>query len=248
MVQVIHVARDITERKQMEKMRDQFVFTVTHELRTPFVSIKGYVDLALSSEPGAISKEVESQLHVAKRNTDRLLSLVNDLLDVQRMQAGRLQLNLQTIDFKKVMDSCIEEIQPMITAGKLSLRTEAPKADLLIQGDEIRLCQVMMNLLSNATKFSPEGGEVTVHVEEEKETIKVYVSDRGIGIKQEDLKRVFEPFSAIQKTSYVRGTGLGLSITKGLIEAHGGQIWAESLGEGKGATFTFTLPRSKEVS
>jgi PAS domain S-box-containing protein len=240
--------QDVVRRKETEKMRAQFISTVTHELRTPLVSIKGYVDLALSSEPGVISKEVESQLQVAKRNTDRLLSLVNDLLDVQCIQAGRLQLNLQPTDFKKVVDSCIREIEPLVADKKQNLRQAVPEGKLLIQGDEVRLCQVLMNLLSNATKFSPEGSEVALHVEEEGETVKVSVSDNGIGISKEDLPRAFESFAAIQKPSYIKGTGLGLSVTKGLVEAHGGKIWVESPGEGKGATLTFTLPRIKEAS
>ena len=240
------IIRDVTERLAIERMRDRFISTVTHELRTPLVSIKGYVDLALSAEPGQMSKEVESRLQVAKRNTDRLLSLVNDLLDVQRMQAERLQLEIQPTDFNKVVDSCMTEIQPLLEEKKLSLRLEVPEGELRTEGDQTRLCQALMNLLSNAAKFSPEGSEVTLHVEEENESIKVQVSDRGIGIRKEDLKRVFEPFAAIEKPDYVKGTGLGLSITKGLVEAHGGRIWAESEGEGKGATFTFTLPRRKE--
>lgn len=260
------IVRDVTERKEMEKLRQratvtlledaigrrelenmkaQFISVITHELRTPLVSIKGYMDLAISEGPEKMSKEVESELQVVRSNTDRLLSLVNDLLDVQRMQAGRLQLNLQPTDFKKVIDSCITEIQPMLTARRLSLKVEVPEAELLIQGDKTRLCQVMMNLLSNATKFSLEGSEVTLDVEEQGETVKVSLSDSGIGISKEDLLRIFEPFTAIQKPSYIKGTGLGLNITKGLVEAHGGKIWAESDGEGKGATFIFTLPKQE---
>jgi signal transduction histidine kinase len=242
------VVVDVSDRKRIEEMRDRFISTVTHELRTPLVSIKGYVDLALSEKPGSMSKEVEGELLVAKRNTDRLLSLVNDLLDVQRMQAGRLELNLQATDLKKIIDSCIVEIQPMLTEKKMSLKLEVSEAPMPIQGDPVRLSQVLMNLLSNAAKFSPEGGEVTVHVEEETETIKLSVADVGIGIRPEDLGRLFEPFSAIQQPSWVKGTGLGLSISKGLVEAHGGKIWAESAGEGKGATFTFTLPKLKEAT
>ncbi len=205
---------DAVRRKELEKMKTQFISAVTHELRTPLVSIKGYVDLALSAGPGQMSKEVEAELQVVKRNTDRLLSLVNDLLDVDRMQAGRLQLNLQPMDFKKVIDSCMNEIRPLVADRKLSLRLEAPEGKLLIQGDEVRLSQVLMNLLSNATKFSPEDSEVTLHVEEKNESIKVQVSDTGIGIRKEDLERVFEPFAAIEKPRYIKGTGLGLSVAK----------------------------------
>ncbi len=242
------ILEDAIRRKELEKMKNQFISAVTHELRTPLVSMKGYMDLALSAGPGQMSKEVESRLQVVKRNTDRLLSLVNDLLDVQRMQAGRLQLEIQPTDFNKVVDSCLTEIQPLLEEKKLSLRLEVPEGELRIEGDQARLCQALMNLLSNAAKFSPEGSEVTLHVEEENESIKVQVSDKGIGIRKEDLKRVFEPFTAIEKPTYVKGTGLGLSITKGLVESHGGRIWAVSEGEGKGATFSFTIPKRKEVA
>jgi signal transduction histidine kinase len=150
------------------------------------------------------------------------------------------------MDFKKVTDSCIREIQPLLADKKLDLKQEIPEGRILIQGDEIRLCQVLMNLLSNAAKFSHEGNEVTLHVEEKNSTVKVWISDNGIGIRKEDLPRIFEPFAAIKKPSYIKGTGLGLSVTKGLVEAHGGKIWAESPGEERGATFTFTLPKPKE--
>ncbi|MCJ7506123.1 PAS domain S-box protein [Candidatus Bathyarchaeota archaeon] len=238
------ILRDVTERYEIERIRDRFISAVTHELRTPLVSIKGYVDLVLDGSQ-SIPEEVESRLQVAKRNTDRLLSLVNDLLDVQRMQAGRLQLELQPTDFNKVVDSCMTEIHPLLEEKKLSVEIEVPDKPIPIQGDQVRLCQVLMNLLSNAAKFSPEGSDVTLRVKEEKDTINVQVSDKGIGIRKEDLARVFEPFSAIEKPTYVKGTGLGLSITKGIVEAHGGKIWAESEGEGQGATFTFTLPKQK---
>ena len=237
---------DAIRRKELENMRNQFISAVTHELRTPLVSIKGYVDLTLEGSE-SMTESVQSNLHVVKRNTDRLLSLVNDLLDLSRMQAGRLELELQPVDFKTVIQSCMAEAKPLIEEKKLSVGMEVPDKPMLIQGDQVRLCQVLMNLLSNATKFSPEGSDVTLRVKEENKSIKVQVSDRGIGIRKENLARVFEPFSAIEKSTYVKGTGLGLSITKGLVEAHGGKIWAESEGEGKGATFSFTIPKRKEM-
>ena len=238
------LVQDAIRRKELEEMRSQFISAVTHELRTPLVSIKGYLDLALSR---SVSKEVHSDLLVVNRNAERLLSLTNDLLDIQRMQAGRLQLNLQPLDLREVIDSSITDVQPLTQEKKVSLRLEIPRGKLPFQGDQIKLSQVVVNLLSNAFKFSPDGGEVTLRAEEAEDMIRVQVSDRGIGIKREDLERVFEPFAAIGKPTYVKGTGLGLSICKGLVEAHGGRIWAESEGEGKGAMFTFTLPKRKEV-
>jgi signal transduction histidine kinase len=136
-------------------------------------------------------------------------------------------------------------MRPLLADKKLNLKQEIPEGKILVRGDEIRLCQVLMNLLSNATKFSYEGNEVTLHVEEKNNTVKVSISDNGIGIRKEDLARVFDPFAAIQKPAFIKGTGLGLSVTQGLVEAHGGKIWAESPGEQRGATFTFTLPKPK---
>jgi PAS domain S-box-containing protein len=237
------ILRDITERKRMDIIRDRFISAVTHELRTPLVSVKGYVDLALE-ESESIPEEVKSELQVAKRNTDRLLSLVNDLLDLSRLQSGKHQLDLQSMDFKQLIDHCAAEIQPFINEKKQSLSLDVPEGLLPVQGDPVRLSQVLANLLSNASKFAPEGGGITVCVKDDADTIQVQVSDNGMGIRKEDLKRVFEPFAAIEKPTYVKGTGLGLSVSKGLVEAHGGKIWAESPGEGKGVTFTFTLPKN----
>jgi signal transduction histidine kinase len=116
---------------------------------------------------------------------------------------------------------------------------------LIINGDRNRLCQVLINLFSNATKFTPEGSEIILQFEKNAGNIKTQVSDTGIGLREDDLERVFEAFTKIKKATYIKGTGLGLSITKGLVEAHGGKIWVESEGEGKGATFTFTIPEYK---
>jgi PAS domain S-box-containing protein len=238
------IVRDVTERRKLAEMRNRFVSTVTHELRTPLVSILGYIDLTLS-KPEELSKNVESNLQVVKRNSNRLLDLTNDLLDIQRMQAGRFQLNLKALNFKQIIDQCAAEIQPFIHDRRQSLSLNVPERPLPIQGDPIRLVQVLMNLFSNASKFTSEGGNITIHVIEQADVIKVQVSDTGIGIKPEDIEKIFQPFAPIQKRSYIKGTGLGLSITKGLVEAHGGKISAESEGEGKGTTFTLTIPKLK---
>lgn len=233
-------ARNYT--RTLEKMRNEFVADVTDELLTPLASMKSYVDYVLE-EKELLPLEVRKVLEVVRRGNDRLLSLTNSLLDIRRMKSGRLQLKLEPLDFREVIEPCIAEVQPVFNKRQ-SFRSEVPERPLLIWGDQARLSQVLINLLSNAAKFAPEG-EITLLVKETEDTVQVQVSDTGIGIKQEDLPRVFEPFAAIQKPTYVKGTGLGLSITKGLVEAHEGKIWAESPGEGKGATFTFTLPKQE---
>ena len=227
----------------MERLRDRFISAVTHELRTPLVSIVGYVDYILTDKMEPPSEKVRSSLVVVKQESERLVNLTNELLDIRRIEMGRFQLNLQQLELKKVIDDCIREIQPLIEKKKQTFRSEIPTGPLMVQGDTTRLTQAVMNLLSNASKFTPEGGTVTLQVGQDIDSIKVQVSDTGIGIRREDLTRMFEPFAAIEKPSYFKGTGLGLSVTKGLVEAHGGRAWAESEGEGKGATFTFTLPK-----
>jgi signal transduction histidine kinase len=126
------------------------------------------------------------------------------------------------------------------------LNLKIPNKPLNVKVDKIRINQIILNLLSNASKFTSNNGNISVQIKEEKNLIKVIISDSGIGIKSEDLEKIFEPFASIVKSTYIKGTGLGLSVSKRLVEAHGGEIWAESFGEGKGATFTFTLPKIKK--
>ena len=242
LVSVQGVARDITERKKIEQMKDRFISAVTHELRTPLASIAGYADLALSGKFGSLNGEMKSNVEVIKRNTDRLISITDDLLDIRRIESGKLKLNISSLDLKEIIGFCSAEIKPFLKE-KQELHIQVPDVLPTIQGDRVRLSQVLMNLFSNAAKFTPEGGNIKLSVKDEKGMVKVQVSDTGIGIRKEDLQHVFEPFATIQKPTYIKGTGLGLSVTKALVNAHGGRIWAESPGEGKGATFTFTLPK-----
>jgi len=249
LIAVQGVARDITERKKIEQIKDRFVSAVTHELRTPLTSISGYTDLVLSDKSGPLNKEIRNDLEVIKRNTDRLISMTDDLLDIRRIESGKLKLNISSLNLKEIIDHCSIEIKPFLKE-KQELHIQVPDVLPPIQGDRVRLSQVLLNLLSNAAKFTPEGGNIKLSVKDEEGMVKIQVSDTGIGIRNEDLKRVFEPFADIQKPTYIKGTGLGLSVAKGLVNAHGGQIYATSDGEGKGATFTFTLPKhgAKEVS
>jgi len=234
---------DITERKRMEKMRDKFISDVTDELLTPLVSIKGY--LALAEESGPLPNEVKSDLEAVKRNADRLLKLTNDLLDIRRMDSGRFELDLRPLNLREVIEHCVGEIQPFVKEREPVFRVVVPEGTLSILGDKERLTQVVMNLLSNATEFTRHG-EISLHLSDDRAAIKVQVSDTGVGIDVKDLDRVFEPFAAITRSTYIKGVGLGLSVSKRLVEAHGGRIWVESLGEGKGATFSFALPKRKE--
>mgnify|MGYP001070808596 CR=1 FL=1 len=239
------ITTDISEQKRMMELKGQFMSAVTHELRTPLVSIKGYVDFILAGELGPVPSKIEYSLQAVKRNTDRLLSLTDDLLDIQNFESGRLKLGMEPMSLRETIENAVEETRPLIENRKQRFQLELPDGSMPVVGDRIRLSQVVRNLLNNAVKFTPEGGTVTLRAVEEEKEVRVQVSDTGIGIRREDLSRVFEPFAAIKKPSYIKGTGLGLSLTKRLVEAHEGNIWVESLGEGRGTTFTFTLPKRK---
>jgi PAS domain S-box-containing protein len=242
---LIGIARNITERKQLEKMKDQFISAVTHELQTPLVSIKAYIDYPLTGKMGPLSENMKSNLEIVKRNTDRLLQLTGELLDLRRMESGRLELNKEDLDYQEIINNCLEEISPLFYEKQQILDVQLPPGQLNIQGDKIRLSQILMNLLSNANKFTPAQGGISVTVENTNGEIRTTISDSGIGIRKGDMNRIFEPFSSIKKPTYIKGTGLGLSVTKGLIEAHGGKITVKSQGEGKGTSITFNLPKSK---
>jgi len=239
------IVRGITEHKRLQSMKDQLIVSVTHELRTPLVSIKGYVDLILSKE-AALSKSLRSEIEIVERNVDRLLNLTNDLLNVQDFEAGRMELKFETLNLHEALAQCIEEMQPLLREKKQEIRLEIPAQPLPIVCDRLRLDQVLTNLLTNANKFASPGGSIIIRVEEDETTETVSVTDDGIGIDKKDLQRIFEPFAAIEKPSYFKGSGLGLSLAKKLVEAQGGRIWATSPGKGQGATFAFTLPKSKE--
>lgn len=243
---------DITERKRVEEEKtrtqvmNRFISTITHELRTPLVSIDGYLDYINTGKLGPVPKKIESSLKVVRQESARLLSLTNDLLDIRRLEFGTFQLNQEPLNYNEVIDHCVREIQPFIREKKQQFKVDVQEEPLMVNGDRIRLCQSLMNLLSNATKFTAEGGDIILRVEDDGDNITTQVYDTGIGIREEDLGRIFESFAAIKKPTYIKGTGLGLSVTKGLVEAHEGKIWAESEGEGKGATLTFTIPKYKK--
>jgi signal transduction histidine kinase len=244
---ILSIARDISDRKKLTEIREQFLSHVTHELRTPLGPLKLHLDYAVAGKLGPVPEKLKSSLHVMKRSVDRLHELTNELLDLRRIQAGRFQLNLESMNFREILDDSIEEIQAQTDQKKQRVHVGVTEGPLPIRGDQTRLRQVLTNLLNNASKYTPEEGAITIKVGYDGDTIKCRISDTGIGIGKEDLPKVFEPFSNIKKPSSIQTAGLGLSVTKGIVEAHGGKIWVESEGEGKGATFIFTLPKLTRV-
>ena len=237
----VAVFRDVTEMKQVEQLKDEFVSIAAHELRTPLTAIKGYADLLDRRLTVQGNREADRRsLTVIRKQTDRLAGLVNEMLDVSRIEAGRLHLNREPFDLPALVGEVMNNMRVASDAHTFSL-IAAP--GIVVDGDSARIEQVLMNLISNAVTYSPEGGEIALRVWAEDGTAFVSVRDRGVGIAQEELPHLFDRFYRAPRAGVMRsgGMGLGLYICQEIIARHGGAIRAESR-EGAGSTFTFSLP------
>jgi PAS domain S-box-containing protein len=230
--------------RQLDRMKDEFIALVSHELRTPLTSILGYLELVLEGDVGEINEEQDHFLRIIERNSGRLLRLVGDLLFVAQIEAGKLALERQDVDLAELARHCVEAARPRATEKEIELVLEGDAGPAII-GDSTRLAQLLDNLVSNAIKFTPEGGRVGVRLELENGHVLLAVSDTGMGISADEQTKLFQRFyrtaGATQRA--IQGTGLGLTITKAIAEAHGGSISVESA-EGEGTTFLVELPAS----
>jgi len=233
--------------RELDRLKDEFLSLVSHELRTPLTSIRGYLDLVLDGEAGEINPEQRRFLEAVERNSGRLLRLVGDLLFVAQADAGRLSLERASVDLSELAAHCVEEAAPAATEKSVSLVLLAESVPSLV-GDRGRLAQVLDNLVSNALKFTPEGGTVQVRTSAHYEHVVLEVEDTGIGIPQDDQPRLFDRFfrSAVAEDQAIPGTGLGLAIVKAIVEAHSGRISISSR-EGVGTTFRVELPLAERA-
>ncbi len=233
--------------KQLDKLKDEFVSLASHELRTPMTIIKSYLWLFMDKKKGQLNEKEMSYLTRAYSSTERLINLVNDMLNVSRIESGRLSLELRPIQIKDVLEKQVEELVPRAQQLGLKLTFEKPSYPVpLVNADHERIEQVIINLVGNSLKFTPSGGTINVSIKPEEKDLLVTVVDTGRGMNKEDQEKLFRKFGTMGE-SYLhkqeaQGTGLGLYLSKLLVEMHGGKMWAESKGEGKGATFNFTLP------
>jgi len=240
---VATIFRDVTKEVEADRAKSEFVSTVSHELRTPMTAIKGYTDLLYAGAAGTINPEQKRFLSTIKSNTDRLTALINDLLDISRMETGRVRFEPRLLQLGEVIADVVNVLAAQAEAKSLNLTYEVAAGLPEVMGDQDRLHQVLTNLIGNAIYYTPEGGEIELRAYPVEEAVRVDVRDTGIGIAPEDMGHIFERFyradhPLVQET---RGTGLGLSIVKMFVEMHGGRIWVESEPE-KGSTFTFILP------
>lgn len=231
--------------KELDKMKDEFVSLASHELRTPMTAIKSYLSMIKENNMMQDPKGNEYIQH-AYEVTDRLINLVNDMLNVSRIESGRMILTFAPVDLKTLVEDVIAEVLPVAQKQGIRLQTALAGSDLpLVQVDANKLKEVFMNLIGNSLKFTPPGGSITIAALPNQNFVSVSVSDTGKGIKQEDLPKLFQKFSMIEKNyapgQSAKGTGLGLYICKSIVELHGGKITVTSAGENQGTTFTFTL-------
>ncbi|MHB1451392.1 MAG: response regulator [Coriobacteriia bacterium] len=239
--------RDVTAEREAMQMKNEFVSTVSHELRTPLTSIKGYIDLILDGEAGEINEIQEEFLSIVKENSDRLVDLINDMLDISRIESGRIVLKVQPLDLAERVTGAVNTFRAVLDQQGRTIKVDVPPGLPRAAGDPDRVGQVLINFISNAIKYSPEGGEVRVRADVDDYRIRVGISDEGIGIAPEDQQRLFTKFYRVDSslTREIGGTGLGLSICKSIIELLGGEVGVQSE-QGKGSTFWFTLPLASD--
>jgi PAS domain S-box-containing protein len=238
---VVVTFRDVTERRAVDRMKDEFVSTVSHELRTPLTSLRGALGLLSSGMLGKIADKGQRMLEIAVTNTDRLVRLINDILDLERMESGRVEISRRSSYANDLMSQAVDGVQSMADEAGVLIEIEPIEATLWVDSDMI--LQTLTNLLSNAIKFSPAGSTVTLSGEGGGAQFTFRVSDHGRGIPHDKLESIFERFKQVDASDSrdKGGSGLGLAICRSIVNAHGGKIWGESE-TGKGTVFQFTIP------
>ncbi len=241
------VINNMDELKSLDQAKSDFLSITSHELRTPMTSIKGSLSLLTSGVMGRLEPQAEKLLKIAESETDRLIRLINDLLDLAKIEAGKLPLKGDWVNWDEMMHKTAQSLVGLANAAKVRIAVQ-PRPGLEVYMDRDRMQQILTNLVSNSIKFSPEDGTVSVFASKTRNgEMLVQVQDQGIGIAPEDQELIFQKFrqSSSPESPIVKGTGLGLTIARALVEEHGGTIGVHSE-KGKGATFYFTLPKWRD--
>jgi signal transduction histidine kinase len=239
----LFVAADVTQAREVARLKDEFVGLISHELRTPLSSILGYLELLRDDDMNPLSDEQEQYLGVAERNAHRLLRLVGDLLFTAQVESGKFPLDLKDVDLEHIVTAAVESARPAATAAGITVIENVVDSTPVTHGDPVRLGQVCDNLISNAIKFTPKGGTVTVLLSKTEKDAVITVRDTGMGIAASELDQLFSRFfrATTATRNAVPGVGLGLTITKAIVTAHHGEMGVSSE-EGVGTEFSVTLP------
>jgi signal transduction histidine kinase/CheY-like chemotaxis protein len=244
----------LQQRKQLDTLKDEFISTVSHELRTPLTSIHGALGLLSSGKGGHVDEKAGNLLRIANSNTERLVRLINDILDLERMESGRAPLQIRRLELREVVAQSVETMRSMAekSAVMLEVLPEPAEMQIAFDGDPDRIQQVLTNLLSNAIKFSPRDGMVSVSTASDGENLVLQVVDAGRGVPVDKLETIFDRFGQVEASDARQkgGTGLGLAICRSIVAQHGGTIWAErndTTGKGPGTTVILRLPRYSSV-
>ncbi len=238
----------LEEIKAVSKRKSDFISAVSHELRTPLTSIKGYSSIVAAGKLGELPPAAKERIEKINKHSDSLTTLINNLLDISRIESGRVEMKMEKINLRLLVGEIGDMLAPPIKERDLSLVLSLPDGLPAAVGDKNQIERVFINLVGNAMKFTPAGGTITVSAEDAGARLKVSVSDTGIGISEKDIDKIFEEFYRVDNdvNQKVKGTGLGLSLVKYIVEAHKGSLSASSA-LGKGTTFTFTLPKASVV-
>jgi PAS domain S-box-containing protein len=244
---VVTVLRDITSQKQLEQMKSNFLSVVSHELKTPLHSIKGFVDIILMGKTGGINELQQDFLTTVREQTDQLQNLISELLEFSRLESGQIKLHVEEISLAGIADRVVEKLSPQAQEAQIALVSRLPDDFASVEADLTRMEQVLTNLVDNAVKFTPAGGQIVIAGEDMGDRVLVSVADTGIGIPLAEREKIFERFYQVDSGAArpYRGTGLGLSICKHIVEHHRGRIWVEGA-EPQGSIFKFVLPKRLE--
>lgn len=235
------------ELKKLDKAKSEFISIASHQLRTPLSIIKGYISMAQEGSFGPLTKKLAEPLRKVYLSNERLIKLVNDLLDLSRMEGGRMRYDMKPARFSVIIASVVEEFQHIAQSKGLALYFKKENNDPLVRFDEEKMRQVAFNLLDNAVRYTPKGGSITVTLALNPYHLLFSVADTGIGLQKEEINGLFQKFVRSREvaTIHTEGVGLGLYVARRIVEDHGGRIWAESPGKGKGSTFFVELPIKK---
>jgi len=246
---VVAVLRDITAQKELERMKSNFLSVVSHELKTPLHSIKGFVEIILMGKTGAINELQRDFLDTVKQQTDNLQRQINDLLEFSRLESGQAKLYVEEVDLPFLVARVLDKLAPLAQEAELVLSSDLPASFSVVEGDRMRLEQVVTNLVENAIKFTPAEGKVTVEGADLGDEVQLSVSDTGIGVPPSERERVFDRFHQVDSSAEraYRGAGLGLTICKHIVAHHGGRIWVEDHLP-QGSRFCVVLPKRLELT